>query len=127
MVVAIKVDIPLSEELQNQTVFEKLRQIDYFGSITLAGGLGCFLFALDFRATDELQWGHPLVISLLFSSAICFVLFILTEKYWATNPVISLRVLCQKQSLAVSLSSLALSISVFSMVSYVVLIFQLPV
>lgn len=119
MVVAVKVNLPLSEEVQCQPLSDKLRRIDYLGSVTLAGAIGCFLLAIDFGATDEMQWTHPLVILLLASSAFFAFSFVMTEKHWAPNPVIPLRLLTHRVTLAVSLSNLLLSMSVFSMVSLI--------
>jgi hypothetical protein len=116
VVVAVKVNIRLPDELQHQSLSDKLRRIDFLGSITLAGAIGCFLLAIDFGATDEMKWTRPSVIFLFASSAFFTVSFVMTEKYWAPYPVVPLRLVLQRVPLAVSLSNLLLSASVFSMV-----------
>lgn len=119
MVVAVKVNIPLSDEVQFRPLSDKLRRIDYLGSITLAGTIGCFLLAVDFGVTDEMQWTHPLVVFLFAAAALFAFSFLMIEKHWAPYPVIPLRLVSQRVPLAISLSNLLLSMSVFSMVSRV--------
>ncbi len=117
LVVATKVNIQLSDEIQHQKLSDKLRRIDYFGAITLAGALGCFFVAIDFGATDEMQWTDPLVVFLFASSAFLAFSFVMTEKYWAPYPVLPLQLILRRVPLAISLSLFLLSTSVFSMVS----------
>lgn len=115
--VAVKVNIRLSEEIQRRKLTDKLRRIDYLGSITLAGALGCFFVAIDFGATDQKQWTHPLVVFLFASSAFLAFSFVMTEKYWAPYPVLPLQLVLRRVPLSISLSLFLLSTSVFSMVS----------
>ena len=117
VLVATKVNIKLPEEVQNQRLLDKLRRIDYLGSLTLVGAVGCLLLGFSLKSTEEMPWTDPAILGLLISSAIFGLLFVLTEKYWAPFPVMPLRLVTQRTPLAVSLSNLLTSMSAFSMVS----------
>ena len=117
VVVATKVNIQLPDEIQNQSLSDKLRRIDFFGSLTLVGAVGCLLLGFSLKSTEEMEWSNPLIIGLLIASVIFGVFFVLVEKYWAPFPVMPLRLMTQRTPLAVSISNLFLSMSAFSMVS----------
>ena len=117
VVVAIKVNIQLPDDIQNQSLSEKLRRIDFLGSLTLVGAVGCLLLGFSLKSTEEMDWLNPIVIGLLTASIIFGFFFVLVEKYWAPYPVMPLRLMTQRTPLAVSISNLLLSMSAFSMVS----------
>ena len=117
VVVATKVNIQLADDIQNQSLSDKLRRIDFLGSLTLVLAVGCLLLGFSLRSTEELQWSNPLIIGLLLASIISGISFVLVEKYWAPYPVMPLRLMTQRTPLAVSISNLLLSMSAFSMVS----------
>ena len=118
VVVAVKFNIQLSDEIQQRPLLDKLRRMDYLGSITLAGALGCFFLAINFGVADEMQWTRPLVILLFASSACLAFSFVMIELYWAPYPLLPSRVFLRRAPLAIFLSSFFLSMTVFSMVSY---------
>ncbi|CAA7259524.1 unnamed protein product [Cyclocybe aegerita] len=115
IVVATKVNIRLPDTVQNQSLSDKLRRIDFLGSITLVGAVGCLLLGLSLKSTEDMLWTHPLIIALLLASAFFLAFFILVEKYWALYPAMPLRLVTQRTPLAVSLSNLLISMAVFSM------------
>jgi MFS family permease len=114
--VVIKVNIELPFDVQNQSLSDRLRRIDFFGSLTLVGTVGCLLLGFSLKSTEELSWSNPLIWGLFVASGIFGVLFILVESRWAPYPVMPLRLISQRTPLAVSLSNLLGSISAFSMV-----------
>lgn len=118
VLVATKVNIKLPDEVQNQRLSDKLRRIDYLGSLTLVGAVGCLLLGFSLKSTEEMAWSDPIIVVLLASSVIFGFLFVLVEKYWAPFPVMPLRLITQRTPLAVSMSNLFMSMSAFSMVSY---------
>ncbi|KAF9535099.1 vacuolar amino acid permease [Crepidotus variabilis] len=113
--VALKVNIRLPDEVQNQKLSDKLRRIDFLGSITLVGAVGCLLLGFDIKSTEDLQWKDPAVVGCLIASFFLASLFVWVEKYWAAAPVMPLRLITQRTPMAVSISNLLLSMSVFSM------------
>jgi len=115
VVVATKVNIQLPDNIQIQSLSEKLRRIDFLGSLTLVGAVGCLLLGFSLKSTEELQWSNPLIIGLLAASVVWGFFFVLAEKYWAPYPVMPLRLITQRTPLAVSISNLLLSMSAFSM------------
>lgn len=115
VLVALKVNIDLPQEIQNEPVREKLRRIDFLGSLTLVGTVGCLLLGLSLKSTEELPWSSPLIWGLLAASLIWGVAFIYVEKCWAPYPVMPLRLVTQRTPLAVSVANLLTSISAFSM------------
>lgn len=117
IVVAIKVDIQLPDEVQNQSLSDKLRRIDFLGSMTLVGAVGCLLLGFSLKSTEEMDWDHLLIVCLLLASVIFGFLFVLVEKHWAPYPVMPLRLITQRTPLAVAISNLLTSMSAFSMVS----------
>jgi len=116
ILVATKVNITLPDDVKKQKAYDKLRRIDYLGSLTLALTIGCLLLAVDLKVTEELRWSHPLIWGLFAASAVCGALFVWVEKDWASHPVMPLRLIGQRTPLAVSISNLLSSSTAFSMV-----------
>jgi hypothetical protein len=109
-------------------VYDKLRRIDYLGSLTLVGAVGCLLLAFSLKTTEEMEWSHTLIWSLLVASVISCVLFIWVEKDWASDPVMPIRLITQRTPCAVSVANLFASISAFSMVCPVLWVYmRLPI
>lgn len=117
VVVALKVNIQLPTDVQQQSLSEKLRRIDGFGSLSLVGTVGCLLLGFSLKTAEELPWSNPLIYGLFIASLVSGVCFVLVEKYWAPYPVMPLRLMTQRTPLAVSISNLLISISAFSTVS----------
>ncbi|KAJ7742429.1 vacuolar amino acid permease [Mycena maculata] len=113
--VAWKVNIQLPSDVLNEPLHEKLRRIDILGSLTLVGTVGCLLLGFDLKTTEEIPWSHPLIYGLFCCSAVCGVLFVLVEKYWAPFPVMPLRLITRRTPCAVSVSLLFASMTAFSM------------
>lgn len=116
VVVATKVNITLPDSVQNQSLSDKLMRIDYLGSLTLVGAVGCLLLGFSLKSTEEMEWTHPLIVGLLSASVVFTGLFVWVEKFWAPFPVMPLRLVTQRTPLAVSISNLLTSMSAFSMV-----------
>ena len=116
VLVATKVNIRLPDDVQNERLSDKLRRIDFLGSLTLVGAVSCLLLGFSLKTTEEMQWSDPLVAGFLVASIIFGLLFVLLEKYWAPYPVMPLRLITQRTPLAVSISNLLTSMSAFSMV-----------
>ena len=116
LLVALKVNIKLPDEVENQPVRAKLRKIDGFGSFTLVGMVGCLLLGLSLKSTEELPWSHPLIWGLLIASVVFGALFLWVETSYAPFPVMPMRLVKQRTPLFVSLSNFFGSVAAFSMV-----------
>ncbi len=104
--VSLKVNIKLPDNVQNQSTADKLRRIDFLGSITLVCTVGCLLLGFSLKSTEELPWSHPLIVGLFAGSAVSGVLFVSVEAYWTAYPVMPLRLITRRNPLFVSLANL---------------------
>ncbi|PPQ72355.1 hypothetical protein CVT24_002071 [Panaeolus cyanescens] len=109
VLVATKVNIRLPDDIQNQSLSDKLRRMDFLGSVTLVGAVGCLLLGFCLQSTEELPWTSPVVVGFFFMSIIFGSLFVYVEKHWAPFPVMPLRLMTQRTPLAVSVSNLLMS------------------
>jgi len=116
------VNIELPFDVQNRSLSDKLRRIDFFGSLTLVGTVGCLLLGFSLKSTEGLSWSNPLIWGLFVGSSIMGVLFILVESR-CPYPVMPLRLITQRTPLAVSLGNFFSSISGFSMLYNIPLYF----
>ncbi|ESK97591.1 vacuolar amino acid permease [Moniliophthora roreri MCA 2997] len=114
VLVTWKVNIQLPVEVQSLPLREKLKRIDFLGSITLVGTVGCLLLGFSLKTTEELPWSHPHIYGLFTASTVFGVLFLLVETKLAPYPVMPLRLMTQRTPLAVSMSNLFGSMAAFS-------------
>ncbi|KAJ3790531.1 major facilitator superfamily domain-containing protein [Lentinula aff. detonsa] len=114
VLVSLKVNIQLPSDVQNQSLKDKLRRIDFLGSLTLVGTVGCLLLGFSLKTTEEMAWSHPLIWGLFILSAIFAALFVAVEKFVSPYPVMPLRLITQRTPLAVSMSNLLGSMAAFS-------------
>ncbi|EMD40562.1 hypothetical protein CERSUDRAFT_111161 [Gelatoporia subvermispora B] len=115
VLVTLKVSIRLPDEIENQSVRAKLRRIDFLGSFTLVGTVGCLLLGLSLKSTEELPWSNPIIWGLLLASVVWCAFFIYVETYVSPYPVMPMRLIKQRTPLAVSLSNFFGSVAAFSM------------
>ncbi|TEB35507.1 vacuolar amino acid permease [Coprinellus micaceus] len=126
VVVAIKVNIKLSDEVESQSMAQKVRKIDFVGSFTLVGSVGCMLLGFSLKTAEEVPWNSPAVVGLFWASVVFTVTFVLSQKYWALYPVMPLRLISQRTPLAISMANLFASMSAFSMVFVVLQLYNAP-
>ncbi|KAI0939480.1 hypothetical protein AcV5_000887 [Taiwanofungus camphoratus] len=124
ILVSAKVSIKLPDEVQKQSLHVKLRRIDFLGSLTLVGTVGCLLLGFSLKSTEELPWSHPLIWGLLVASAVWCGFFVFVETCYSPYPVMPIRLVKQRTPLAVSLSCLFGSIAAFSTLYNVPLYFS---
>ncbi|KAF9246956.1 vacuolar amino acid permease [Melanogaster broomeanus] len=114
ILVALKVNIKLSDAVESESMSSKLRRIDFVGSFTLVVAVGGMLLGFSLKTTEELPWSHPLIWGLFVLSAIFWVVFVYVEARLAPYPVMPLRLITQRTPLAVSLANLMGSMTAFS-------------
>lgn len=118
ILVATKVSIPLPDSVKEQNLFDRIRRMDFFGSVTLVGTVGSLLLGFSLKTTEDLSWSNPLIYGLFISSAVFGVLFVFVELRWAPYPVMPLHLITQRTPLAVSLTNFFGSVVAFSMASH---------
>jgi hypothetical protein len=106
VLVILKVNITLPTEVQDRPLSEKLRRIDFMGSTTLVGTVGCLLLGFSLKSTEELPWSHPLIWGLFIVSSIFGVAFVYVETHLSPFPVMPMHLITRRTPLFVSLSNL---------------------
>ncbi|RMZ82619.1 hypothetical protein DV738_g1697, partial [Chaetothyriales sp. CBS 135597] len=82
--------LPRPQDFTQQTLVQKLRRVDVVGATLLTALISTLLIGLDLLAKEAGQLTLLFFFS-LFSTLT--VLFVLTEKYWAKEPILPLRLL----------------------------------
>ncbi len=88
---------------------KRLARIDFAGAILLATSVTTIMLAVEL-ASKQLRWNHPVVFGLVGTSIVCGILFLLTETYWAYEPVFPLHLL-RERNVVVSYLVLGLQVS----------------
>ena len=122
VLVLVKVNLSLPEEVRALDSRTKLKRIDFLGSLTLVLTVGSLLLGLSLKSTEELAWSHPLIWGLISGSGVWGVIFVMVEIKIAAYPVMPIRLIKQRTPLAVSLTNLFASIGAFSMIYNVPLV-----
>lgn len=106
VLVTLKVKIQLPYEVQTQSVYEKLRRIDWLGSLTLVCAVGCLLLGVSLKTAEDIPWSNPLILGLLVGSVIGFVSFVSVETFGSVSPVMPMRILTKRTPMAVAMANL---------------------
>jgi hypothetical protein len=95
------------------TPMQRLRRIDWLGSLTLVAFVAPLLAGFSLKATDDLTWGDARVWGPLVTSGVALLAFILVEAKVSPEPVLPMRLLLSRTPLAVSLTNLSVFASTF--------------
>lgn len=124
VLVLLKVSVPISEEVKNQSLYSKMCRMDFAGSATLAITIGCLLLGFSIQSSESLPWSHPLIYGLFITSAVFAVLFAAVEAWWAPYPVMPFHLITQRTPLAVCMSNFFGSMAAFITIYNVPLYFS---
>ncbi|KAH9062096.1 MFS general substrate transporter [Lactarius vividus] len=124
VLVLLKVSVPISQEVKNQSLYSKMRRMDFTGSATLAITIGCLLLGFSIQSSESLPWSHPLIYGLFITSAVFAVLFAAVEAWWAPYPVMPFHLITQRTPLAVCMSNFFGSMAAFITIYNVPLYFS---
>ena len=127
VLVSVKLDIPLPEEVRSLTLRTRLKRTDFLGSLTLVLTVGCLLLGLSLRSMEELPWSHPLTWGLISASGIWGLIFFIVETKVAVFPVMPIRLMKQRTPLAIAFANFFASIVSFSMFYNVPLVRNLDI
>jgi hypothetical protein len=89
------------------TPMQRLKRIDWLGSLTLVSFVAPLLAGFSLKATDDLMWKDPRVWGPLLASAVAFPAFIFVEAKVSPEPVMPMGLLLSRTPLAVSLTNLS--------------------
>ncbi|PWN47285.1 MFS general substrate transporter [Violaceomyces palustris] len=120
--IALFVNIPMASN--EQSLSEKLRRIDFLGSLTLVSGTTCLLLAMSFLSSDDVPFSDPKVWGLLLVSLLFGLAFIYVEARVVKEPIMPLRLLTDRSSASVCASFFVLSFTYYSFLFHFPLWFQ---
>lgn len=89
---------------------QKLEKIDFVGAAFLLIGNLSFVAGVSFGGNIK-EWDDPIIVSLLTSSVTFFTLFGLYEVNWAKNPLVSQKLIKNRNVVAVCLCNFFLTSS----------------
>lgn len=118
ILVIIHVNVPVKE-----TDRSRWRRIDFLGATALIVALVLFLFGLS-TGGNQFAWTHPLVLTSLPLSGVCFLSFIYVEEKVASEPVIPVRLLLHRTVLASCLTNWLSTMSYYAIYIYMPVYFQ---
>ncbi|EPQ29182.1 uncharacterized protein PFL1_03469 [Pseudozyma flocculosa PF-1] len=118
--VNIKVPVPS----HGRTTMEKIRNIDFLGSVSLVVGVSSTLISLSMMSANDRTIDEPIVWGGLVLGAVSTVFFFYAEKHLAPHPVLPLKLITQRTGGAVAASNLFLSIAAFATLYNFPLFFQ---
>ncbi|KAJ1920413.1 hypothetical protein H4219_001389 [Mycoemilia scoparia] len=102
---------------------EKLKRIDFLGSLVIVAGLIVLLLALSWGGKEH-PWSSPAVISLLIVGLVLLIAFVLVEAYVSPEPILKLNLLKSYSMLALIIAILTSGMVLFSLIYYLPLFFS---
>ncbi|KAL8874390.1 MAG: hypothetical protein Q9174_000289 [Haloplaca sp. 1 TL-2023] len=118
ILVSLTVRIPVKESEESTW-----KRIDCLGAVTLIATLVLLLLGIN-SGGNIVPWTHPLVLVSLPLSALFLLIFIYTEAFRASEPVVPVRLLLDRTVLAACLTNWFTSMCQFSILFYGPIYFQ---
>ncbi|KAF9360567.1 hypothetical protein BGX34_007723 [Mortierella sp. NVP85] len=103
---------------------EKIKRIDFLGSISLICGLVLILLPLNWGGSTY-EWDSPIVIGLFCAGVVVIGIFCLIEMKQASEPIIPFRLFRSRTNVAVLSSSFFIGMGFFGVMFFMPLFFQL--
>ncbi|KAF2740288.1 MFS general substrate transporter [Polyplosphaeria fusca] len=113
----------LEVEQDRKPLLEGLKNIDWLGSLAIAGATVMVLVALQFGVSHH-PWKSPEVVCLLVLGLVLFVAFVLIEWRFAPNPLMPLRFFGELPRLAVLLGCFFQALILTAVTYFIPLYFQ---
>ncbi|KAK9320534.1 major facilitator superfamily domain-containing protein [Lipomyces orientalis] len=115
---AIAIHINLKSKPTEEIQTDKLKRIDFGGSIALVFALGLFLLALSMGG-NYVPWSHPLILILFPLSFLFLAAFVHIETKIAKEPVLTLTLLKDRTTLGSAVSNALIYMIMYSQLFYV--------
>ncbi|KIM27608.1 hypothetical protein M408DRAFT_24523 [Serendipita vermifera MAFF 305830] len=96
------------------TLNQKLKKIDWLGSLTLVLFVSSLLMGFSLKATEDLRWSDARVWASLLFSGLALLSFVFVEAKVSPEPVMPMRLLLSRTPLAVALTNFFGSVVNFS-------------
>ncbi|KAL8744874.1 MAG: hypothetical protein Q9184_007942, partial [Pyrenodesmia sp. 2 TL-2023] len=118
LLVFFTINIPIKKD--EQSVWKR---IDFLGAFTLVTTLVLLLLGIN-SGGNVVPWDHPLILVSLPLSAVSLCLFVYIEAYYASDPVIPVRLLLDRTVLSACLTNWFDSMCQFAIIFYGPIYFQ---
>ncbi|ORX55062.1 MFS general substrate transporter [Hesseltinella vesiculosa] len=119
-------DYNIKEQVEagkSSDLWQRLKQVDYAGVITVVTAVSAFLIATSMGG-NMVPWSHPMVIGGLSVSILSALAFCYVEKNWAASPLMPWHIISSRTPLACSAANLFLIMSSQSTIYLIPLFFQ---
>ena len=119
ILIFLKVNVPVTGKTQS-----KSKKLDWLGATLLTVSLVLMLVGL-ICGGNTLPWTHPLILSVLPTSALGFVAFVIVEAKYAEDPIIPVGLFKVRTVTAACLTTWLMSLARFALLFYAPIFFQL--
>ncbi|KAJ1915736.1 hypothetical protein H4219_004153 [Mycoemilia scoparia] len=103
---------------------EKLKRIDFLGSLIIVAGLVVLLLALSWGG-KEYPWNSAVIISLLVVGLVLLIAFVLVEAYIPPEPILKISLFKSYSMLALIIAILTSGMVMYSLIYYVPVFFSI--
>ncbi|KAF8929623.1 hypothetical protein BGZ58_008813 [Dissophora ornata] len=103
---------------------EKIKRVDFLGSISLVIGLVLILLPLNWGGSTY-AWSSPIVIGLFCAGVVVIFIFCMIEWKQAAEPIIPFRLFKNRTNVAVFLTCFCIGMGFFAIMFYMPLYFQI--
>ncbi|PIA14073.1 MFS general substrate transporter [Coemansia reversa NRRL 1564] len=118
VIVAIVLLLRLPRQRQGDSMWTKLRRIDYLGIFLLVSGMVAFLMGLTLPGTGH-RWVSPEVVACLVVGVIVLAAFFVVEWRFAYDPVVPLRLFRVRNVAAMMAASFFMGACLFTPIYYI--------
>lgn len=84
-----KLDVSTQNHIQTSSLGQKLKRIDFAGAFFMSLTILSSLTVLDLGG-QKLPWTHPIVLAAIIAAVVCWIGFIVVEKFFAAEPIFPL-------------------------------------
>lgn len=105
------------------SIWEKLKRVDFIGTALIVCAVVAFLLPTEWGGITY-AWNSGIIIGLYCAGGVLTIIFIVLEKWFATNPVIPLRLFSMRSPVCLFISSFFFGMAFFTGIYYLPIYFQ---